>query len=486
VKALQYEPVIGLEVHAQLRTRTKIFCGCTPTFGAPANTHTCPVCLGHPGALPVLNRHAVELAARGALALDCELPATSVFSRKNYFYPDLPKGYQITQFDRPIALGGRVPVEVEDGPREVLLTRIHMEEDAGKLIHDGMPDEGRASWVDLNRAGTPLIEIVSEPVMHSPREAYLYLQRLRSILRYTGVCDGNMEEGSFRCDANISLRPAGSTELGTRTELKNLNSFRNVERALTYEIERQAGILRAGAAVEQQTVLWDAGVGETRPMRGKEEAHDYRYFPEPDLLPLTLEPDWIESLRGDLPELPEERKRRFVDDLGVPPIDAHQLTLERPVAEFFERVATLSGDPRAASNWMIHDLQRAQNEAGKDWGDISMGPEVLAELIALVADDTVSATVARRELFPVAHATGRSPREIARERGLEQVSDDAALAAIVQEVAAAHPQQVAQYRAGKTGLLGFLVGKVMQASGGKANPKRVNALMVELLEESTD
>jgi aspartyl-tRNA(Asn)/glutamyl-tRNA(Gln) amidotransferase subunit B len=477
-----YEAVIGLEVHAQLSTRTKIFCGCPTAFGAPPNSQTCPVCLGHPGALPVLNGQAVALAVRGALALGAEVHRKSVFARKNYFYPDLPKGYQISQYDEPLGTGGSVPIELEGESRSIPLRRLHMEEDAGKSIHEGMPDSERLSYVDLNRSGVPLVEIVSEPELRSPEEAYLFLQRLRSILRYTGVCDGNMEEGSLRCDANVSIRPAGATELGTRTELKNLNSFRNVQRALQHEIERQSGVLDGAGAVEQHTVLWDAAAGRTRPMRGKEEEHDYRYFPEPDLPPLVLDPAWIEEQRCGLPELPHVRKRRLIDEHDLGEDEAQQLTLEAPLADYFDEVVRLCGRPRETANYVLNDLQREQNSAGREIDENPLPAGHLAELIRLVVDGAVSATAARQELFGASYRTGRRPAELMRELGLEQVSDEAALEKLARAALDAHPDEVARYREGKTALLGFFVGKVMQASKGKANPRKVNVLLRRLLD----
>jgi aspartyl-tRNA(Asn)/glutamyl-tRNA(Gln) amidotransferase subunit B len=477
----EYEAVIGLEVHARLRTRTKIFCGCPTAYGAPPNSQTCPVCLGHPGALPVLNREAVRLAVRAAAALGCTVHRRSVFARKNYFYPDLPKGYQISQYEQPLATGGEVQIEVAGRPRTIGLTRLHLEEDAGKSIHDGMPDSDRFSYVDLNRAGTPLIEIVSRPELRAADEAHSYLQRLRSILRYTGVCDANLERGELRCDANVSIRPRGSEALGTRTELKNLNSFGNVRRALEHEIERQVGIVASGGEVRQQTVLWDAGAGVTRPLRGKEEAHDYRYFPEPDLPVLELEQAWIDEIRAELPELPAERKRRMLDRYGLSELEAHLLSLEAPLADYYEEVATASDNPGAAANYVLNDVMRAQKEAGRDPAELPLPAARLAELIRLVDTGTISATVARQEIFPRLWRDGGAPADLVRERGLEQVSDEAVLREIVEQVVDAHPAQVARYRAGKTGLLGFLVGRVMKASGGRANPGKVNQLLRELL-----
>jgi aspartyl-tRNA(Asn)/glutamyl-tRNA(Gln) amidotransferase subunit B len=473
------EATIGLEVHAQLSTRSKIFCACPTTFGSPPNAQTCPVCLGHPGALPVLNAQAVALAVRGALALGCEVHETSVFARKHYFYPDLPKGYQISQYEQPLATGGTVPIELPGGPHSIGLSRLHLEEDAGKLVHEGLPDCDRYSYVDLNRAGVPLIEIVSRPELRSPAEAYLFLQRLRSILRYVGVCDGNMEQGSLRCDANVSVRPAGERKLGTRTELKNLNSFRNVQRALVHEIERQIAIVTAGGEVEQQTVLWDAEQGVTRPMRGKEEAQDYRYYPDPDLGPLVCDPAWVREIAAGLPELPAARKRRLLGSSDLTEVEAHLLTLERDLADYFEEVAAASGNAKATANFLLNDLQREQNLAGAAGAGMRPPAEHLARLVRLVDSGRVSITVARRELFGEMFRGGRPPEELLRERGLEQVGDEDLLVPLVRSVLERFPAQLAQYRAGKTGLFGFFVGHVMRDSKGKADPKRVAALLEE-------
>jgi aspartyl-tRNA(Asn)/glutamyl-tRNA(Gln) amidotransferase subunit B len=427
----------------------------------------------------VLNEQAVRLALRAALALGCEVRRESVFARKNYFYPDLPKGYQISQYDRPIAEGGAVPIEIDGAPRSVGLIRLHLEEDAGKLLHDVSSDEW--SHIDLNRAGVPLVEIVSRPELGTPEEAYLFLQRLRSILRYAEVCDGNMERGSLRCDANVSIRPVGSRELGTRTEVKNLNSFRNVQRALAHEIERQTGVVESGGRVAQETVLWDVAAGETRPTRGKEEAQDYRYFPDPDLPPLVLDPRWIDEERDRLPELPAERKQRLAQVWGLSEYEADLLTLEAPRADLFERVAEESGNARAAAGFILNDLLREQRAAGLDESEIPIAAGQLSELIRLVDAGTISGTVARQELFRELCRSDASPARLVAERGLEQVSDESELSELVRSVVDANPEQVRRYRAGKSGLLGYFVGEVMKASRGKANPRKIRELLDDIL-----
>jgi aspartyl-tRNA(Asn)/glutamyl-tRNA(Gln) amidotransferase subunit B len=400
-----------------------------------------------------------------------------VFARKNYFYPDLPKGYQISQYGEPLASGGSVRIETATGPRQVGILRLHLEEDAGKSIHEGLPDSDRCSYVDLNRAGVPLAEIVTRPDLHDPEDAYRFLQRLRSILRYTGVCDGNMEEGSLRCDANVSIRPAGSTALGTRTELKNLNSMRNVQRALAYEIARQAGLVEGGGQVVQETVLWDEALGVTRAMRGKEEAEDYRYFPEPDLPPLVLDPARVAELREALPELPAERKERLAAEYALTEYEAHLLTLERGLAEYFEQVAGACGNPKAAASFLLNDLPRERSAAGLGPDDLPAPASDLAELIRLIDSGTISGSAARQEVFPEMVRGGGPPGRLVRERGLEQVSDEARLLDFVRRVLAEHPAEVEAYRRGKRGLLGFFVGKVRKLSGGRANPRRVGELV---------
>jgi aspartyl-tRNA(Asn)/glutamyl-tRNA(Gln) amidotransferase subunit B len=474
---MRFETVIGLEVHAQLKTRTKIFCSCSSAFGAPPNTHVCPVCLGLPGVLPVLNRQVVEFALRLALATECRINRRSRFARKNYFYPDLPKGYQISQYELPIAHAGRVDLEVEGATRRIGLTRIHLEEDAGKLIHDLRRP---VSHVDLNRAGVPLVEIVSEPDLRSPEEAGAYLRKLRSIVRYLGICDGNLEEGSFRCDANVSLRPEGTTPLGTRTELKNLNSFRFVERALHHEIERQGELLREGRPVVQETRLYDPDQNRTFSMRGKEEAHDYRYFPDPDLLPLEVTEEWLEAIGSSLPELPDARRERFMAQYGLSLDDARRLTAVRELADYFEACVGHFPQARPVCNWILGDLQALLNAAGKGIEDSPVSARYLGELLALVEAGVVSGKMAKT-VFEEMVQTGHAPRDIVARRGLAQVSDSAALDAVVDAVLAAAPAEVAAYRAGKTKLMGFFVGQVMRATKGQANPQVVNDLLKKRL-----
>jgi len=477
-----FEPVIGLEVHAQLRTATKIFCGCSTRFGAPPNANVCPVCLGYPGALPVLNRAAVAMAIKAALATGCTVNARSIFERKNYFYPDLPKGYQISQYESPLASSGRVPIEAEGngGAREIRLTRIHMEEDAGKLVHDGMADSATRSHVDFNRSGVPLIEIVSEPDIGSPAEAHAYLTRLRSILLYLEVCDGNMEEGSLRCDANVSVRPKGSLKLGTRVEIKNLNSFRNVARALDHEIARQSMLLDEGKAVVQETRLFDADAGVTSPMRSKEEAMDYRYFPDPDIPPLLIDAAWIERVREQIPELPGPRRARFVAEHGLGPREAAFLTLEKPLADYFETTARTSGNSKAAASWVANELMGRLNAAGRTIATSPVSPAALASLIRLIDDRTISGKIAKT-VFDEMMTTGEEPGAIVSRKGLTQITDEASIAAVVDKVIAANTAQAEQYRGGRTAALGWFVGQVMKESGGKANPALVNRLLKEKL-----
>jgi aspartyl-tRNA(Asn)/glutamyl-tRNA(Gln) amidotransferase subunit B len=473
--------VIGLEVHAQLRTRTKIFCGCSTQFGAPPNSQVCPVCLGLPGALPVLNRQAVDFAIKAALACGCQVQPRSVFARKNYFYPDLPKGYQISQYELPLALGGGLEISVDGQTKHVGLTRIHMEEDAGKSLHEGFPDSDRRTYVDYNRSGVPLIEIVSEPDMRSAAEAAEFFSRLRSILVWLGVSDGNMEEGSLRCDANVSIRPRGEATLGTKAEVKNVNSFRYLEKALEYEITRQIDVIEGGGKVVQETRLWDTGSGRTHSMRSKEEAHDYRYFPEPDLPPLLVDDARIERVRETMPELPEARSRRFVSEYGIPAYDAGVLTQSAPLADYFEATAKAAKNAKAASNWIMGELLRTLKERSQEIPEVPIEPAALAALIALIDKGAISTSVAKG-VFATMYDTGRSAEDIVREEGLAQNSDEGALSAIVADVLRSNAETAAQYRAGKKQTFGFLVGQVMKKSGGKANPKIASDLVKRALE----
>ena len=473
---MKYEPVIGLEIHAQLQTKTKIFCGCSTTFGDPPNSHVCPVCLGLPGALPVLNRTAVDYAIKAALALDCAVQAESIFARKNYFYPDLPKGYQISQYERPLALGGNLELTTGGRPTRVGITRIHMEEDAGKSLHEGFVDSDRHTYVDFNRSGVPLIEIVTEPDMRSAEEAAEFFERLRDILTWLGVNDGNMEEGSLRCDANVSIRPKGEVKLGVKAEVKNVNSFRYLQKALEYEIERQIEVLEAGGRITQETRLWDSTSGRTVSMRSKEEAHDYRYFPEPDLPPLVVDHARVETVRKTMPELPEARRRRFVAAYGLPEYDAGVLTQSPELAGYFERVAAASGNAKAASNWVMGELLRTMKERHVAITEVPVGPDALAALIALVERGTISTSIAK-DVFAKMYESGRTADDIVKSEGLAQVDDESALAALVSDVLARNQDAAAQYRAGKNQTFGFLVGQVMKGSGGKANPKLVNQLL---------
>lgn len=474
---ITYEPVIGVEVHAQLRTNTKLFCGCPTSFGLPPNTQVCPTCLGLPGSLPVLNHRAVEMAIRTGLALHCEITLVNQFSRKNYFYPDLPKGYQISQYDLPICGPGWLNIEVHGQRKRIRIRRAHLEEDAGKSVHDVL---GEGSGVDLNRAGTPLLEIVTEPDLHSSAEVDTYLKTLRDLLVYLDVCDGNMEQGSFRCEPNISLRPQGQDTLGTKVELKNINSFRFAKEALDFEISRQTDTLTEGGTIRQETRLWDVGKEQTMVMRSKEEAHDYRYFPDPDLLPVQVDTEWIEALRLTIPELPAVRLSRFMAEYHLPEYDARILTDSKELADYFEACVKCFPHPKTVSNWVMGEFLRALNTTGTTPESSPVPPERLAQLLELVEAGTISLKVAR-DFFPEWYTSGKDPDQFIQEKGLLQVSDDGILGTLVEEVLARHPAQVEQYLAGKETVLGFLVGQVMKASEGKANPGKVNALLKQRL-----
>jgi len=467
-----FEPVIGLEIHAQLLTDTKIFCGCSTRFGADPNTALCPVCAGLPGALPVLNGRAVELATRAALALGCTVHASSVFARKNYFYPDLPKGYQISQYDKPLATDGEVVFSAEGRSVRVGITRIHMEEDAGKSLHD-VPDAARWTHLDFNRSGVPLIEIVTEPDLRSAADAAEAFSRVREVLVAIGVNDGNMEEGSLRCDANVSVRPVGDTAFGVKTELKNLNSFRHVQRALEFEIDRHIRAREAGTALQQETRLYDPASNRTTVMRTKEEADDYRYFPEPDLSPLVLDAAWVEKIRGTLPELPAARRARFVAEYKLPEYDAGVLTQSMALADYFEKVAAGSGNAKAASNWVMGELTRKLNETKDPIESAPLAPDALAELIVLIEKGTITGPIAK-EVFEKMYGSGRRAADIVASEGLARIDDQSAIDKIVADVLEGHAAIVAEYRAGKTKTFGFLVGQVMKATAGKADPARVN------------
>ncbi|HKK91658.1 MAG TPA: Asp-tRNA(Asn)/Glu-tRNA(Gln) amidotransferase subunit GatB [Desulfobacteraceae bacterium] len=475
---MPFEPVIGLEVHAQLKTATKIFCSCSTEFGASPNANTCPVCTGMPGMLPVLNRNAVTLAMKTGFATNCAIAKESRFDRKNYFYPDLPKGYQITQYAFPIAEHGHLLIETDRGDtKKIGITRIHMEEDAGKLIHDPARPK---SFVDLNRTGIPLVEIVSEPDIRTPEEAGAYLRKLHAIVRYLDVCNGNMEQGSFRCDANISLRPAGQEAFGTRTELKNLNSFKNVEKAIAYEIQRQTYLLDEGKLVVQETRLWDAAKNNTVSMRSKEEAHDYRYFPDPDLVPLVIDDTWMEEVKNSLPELPDDKKQRFVEQYAMPPEDARTLTSSRNLADYFETVGKGVKDKRLAVNWVTGAVLGLLRTEGLSIDAAPVSAEDLAELLTLLENGAISAKAAKT-VFDDMVSSKKAPGTIVREKGLEQVSDQSELAAMVAEVIAANPDEHQSYKEGKTKLFSFFMGQIMKKSRGKADPKMVTELLKQKL-----
>ncbi len=472
----KYEPVIGLEVHVQLGTKTKIFCSCPVEFGIAPNTNVCPVCLGLPGALPVMSRQAVESAISAALALHCTVNPWSQFARKNYFYPDLPKGYQISQYDKPLAEHGWVDIAIGSEKKRIGVTRVHMEDDAGKSIHDGFRDSDRFTYVDLNRSGTPLIEIVSEPDMRSSDEAYAYLTEVKQMMQYIGISDCDMEKGQLRCDANVSVRLRGAEKFGTKAEVKNLNSFRFLKMALEYEIERQIELIEGGGRVQQESRLYNVDTGKTVAMRSKEQAHDYRYFPEPDLVPLRISEHWLGEVRSRLPELPADRRERFVTEYGLREYDAQVLTLERSTSEYFERAVKASGDGRLTANWVVGDLMGLLKAAGKEIVDSPIGPEHLGELVALISKGELSGKLAK-DILPKMFESGDSASTIVEREGLKQISDTGALEGLADEVIAANPKQVEQYRAGKVALLGFLVGQLMKASRGQANPAVANEIL---------
>lgn len=473
-----YETIIGLEVHAQLLTKTKLFCRCSASFGSPANTNICPICTGQPGTLPVINRAAIDMAIKTGVALGCRINETSEFSRKNYFYPDLPKGYQITQYEHPLCENGKLTIRHDGKEKAIEIVRIHLEEDAGRLIHDfGHKDR---SHVDFNRCGVPLIEIVSGPDMRSPEEGVIYLKILRSVLMYLDVCDGNMQEGSFRCDANLSVRKMGDKKLGTRTELKNLNSFRAIERALAFEMKRQVEVAEGGGVVVQETRSWDERAGKTVSMRGKEESHDYRYFPEPDLPPLKVNAEWVARIRETIPELASSRAARLVKDYGIPEYDAAVLTAEKPIADYYEKTIGHYNSPKAISNWIMTELLRELNESGEDISVCKIPPENLAEMIKMIDDGVISGRIAK-DIFIEMFKSGESAGPIASKKGLSQVSDLDGLERAIDDVISAEAGNVEKYRAGKTQLFGYFVGQVMKATKGRGNPKLINELLKKKL-----
>ena len=477
---MEYEPVIGLEVHAQLLTESKIFCTCSTLFGGDPNTLTCPVCMGFPGVLPVLNRKVVEYTLRAALATHCQIAPSSQFARKNYFYPDLPKGYQISQYELPLATNGYIDIDLDGQKRRIDIIRIHMEEDAGKLLHDLSSTPGSHSYVDFNRTGVPLIEIVSAPDIRSPEEASAYLRKLRAILMYLEICDGNMEEGSFRCDANISLRPKGRQAFGVKTELKNMNSFRNVQRALDYEIRRQTALLDQGEEIIQETRLWDASQGVTSSMRGKEEAHDYRYFPDPDLVPMITDQEWVERLRASLPELPEAKKERFLRDYQIPEYDAEVLTTSKSLANYFEACLRSYPKPKIVSNWIMSELLRELKRDEREIEECPVPASFLSEMLKMIEDGIISGKIAK-SVFEEMYRTGKRAEEIVREKGWVQVTDSEEIEKVIEQVLSANPKEVEAYRKGKDKLFGFFVGQVMKATQGKANPQLVNELLKKKL-----
>jgi aspartyl-tRNA(Asn)/glutamyl-tRNA(Gln) amidotransferase subunit B len=473
----QFETVIGLEVHVELHTASKIFCGCSTSFGAPPNSHTCPVCLGHPGVLPVLNRQAVEYAMKASMALNCVIATDSKFDRKNYFYPDSPKAYQISQYDKPIGEHGWIDIEVDGETKRIGITRVHLEEDAGKLTH---VDGGYASLVDFNRVGTPLIEIVSEPDLRSPEEARAYLEKIKAIMQYCDVSDVKMEEGSLRCDDNVSLRPYGQEQFGTKAELKNMNSFRGVQRGLEYEELRQAEVLRSGGSIIQETRRWDEGLGKTMAMRGKEQAHDYRYFPDPDLVSLSIDQAWKDQVLATIPELPDARKARYTKEYALPDYDAQVITSSKKLADLFEESLAYTTDSKSVSNWIMGDLLAYLNANNLEVTDVRLTGKGLGGMIGLIEKGTISSKIAKT-VFKELMETGKDPQTIVEEQGLVQISDEGAIKAIVEQIVQANPQSVADFKAGKEKAVGFLVGQIMKETKGKANPGLVNKLILESL-----
>src|SRR5712675_1769412 len=476
----EFESVIGLEIHAQLLTASKIFCGCSTAFGAEPNTHICPVCIGLPGALPVLNRAAVDLAIRAGLALGCTIHERSIFARKNYFYPDLPKGYQISQYELPLATGGWIDVEHDGAKKRIGITRLHLEEDAAKNLHEGFAESATKAYIDYNRCGTPLCEIVSEPDMRAPDEAYAYLTTLRQILLYTGVSDCNMEEGSLRCDANVSVRMRGAQEFGTKVEVKNLNSFRFLQKALEYEIERHITVIESGGRISQETRLWNQSANRTDSMRSKEKAHDYRYFPEPDLLPVHVSAAWREEIRRALPELPEAKRARFVSAHGITPYDAEVLTGTQALADYFEAVAKAGASPKNAANWIQTELLRRLNDSGKEIEASPVTPVALAELLKMVESGQITGAVGKK-VFATMFESGRAGAEIVAAEGLAQINDTSAIEQAAREVIAKNPDNVAKFKGGNEGVFKFFVGQVMKATRGQANPQAVNDILRRLL-----
>jgi len=474
---MQYETVIGLEIHAQLLTDSKMFCGCSTKFGSEPNTQTCPVCIGMPGVLPAMNKKAIEYVIKTGLAVNCKIASYSRFARKNYFYPDLPKGYQISQYELPLCEGGYVDIGINGNTKRIRLTRIHLEEDAGKNIHE---EAGNYSLVDLNRAGIPLMEIVTEPDIRSPQEAVAFMKKLRTILRYIGVCDGNMEQGSLRCDANVSVRTYGQKELGVKTEIKNMNSFKFIEKALDYEIKRQVKILKNGEKIIQETRLWDSNRGITESMRSKEEAHDYRYFPEPDLVPVEVDKEWIEKIKADIVELPDSRRQRFITQYGLPEYDADLLTVDKSSSELFEDAVKLGGEPKSVRNWIMGELMRLLNEENKQIEECGLKPEQIVGLLELIDEGVISGKIAKT-VFEEMYKTGKDAETIVKEKGLVQITDESAIEKAIDEVIARNPKEVERFKAGDEKLMGFFVGQVMKTTKGKANPKIANELLKKKL-----